>query len=137
MRITVNGVEYDSVEAMPADVRRQYERAMNMLADRDKDGVPDMLEGSQLSVSGDERNLIISSVTTTRFEIDGKTVESLEDLPPDLREAFRSRSGLGLNVQWGDRLRRDPAKRKPRAIQALIVLALVLVVYWIVSMLKG
>jgi hypothetical protein len=27
-RITVNGVTYDDVEAMPADVRRQYEQAL-------------------------------------------------------------------------------------------------------------
>ena len=44
-RITVNGREHQRVDEMPPEVRRQYERAMSMLADADGNGVPDILEG--------------------------------------------------------------------------------------------
>ena len=44
-RIKVNGKTYKSVDEMPPDVRRQYEQAMQtMMADRDRNGVPDILE---------------------------------------------------------------------------------------------
>ncbi len=42
-RIVVNGQEYSSVDEMPPDVRKAYEK-MKARIDRDQDGVPDMLE---------------------------------------------------------------------------------------------
>lgn len=32
-KITVNGIEYDSPDAMPPDVRQQYERALARIKD--------------------------------------------------------------------------------------------------------
>ena len=43
--ITINGQTYSSVEQMPPDVREQYEKAMSMLADVNRNGIPDVLEG--------------------------------------------------------------------------------------------
>jgi len=44
IRIVFNGQQYDGVEAMPEDVRRAYQRATGILADRNGNGTPDLLE---------------------------------------------------------------------------------------------
>lgn len=44
-KIVINGKEYASADEMPPDIRAVYERALNVLADRDANGVPDVLEG--------------------------------------------------------------------------------------------
>ena len=45
-RITVDGVNYSSVEEMPADVRQQYEQILGKLMTcRDGDGAADVLQG--------------------------------------------------------------------------------------------
>lgn len=44
-RIVFNGKPYDSVDAMPADVREAYQRALELFADRNQNGTPDILEG--------------------------------------------------------------------------------------------
>jgi hypothetical protein len=44
-RIIFNGQEYSSPEEMPAEVRRAYDQAMgSVLADADRDGIPDIFE---------------------------------------------------------------------------------------------
>ncbi len=44
-RIIFNGQQYSSVEEMPEDVRRTYEQAMSgVLADSDRNGIPDVFE---------------------------------------------------------------------------------------------
>src|SRR5687768_10596097 len=44
-RITINGVTYNSVDEMPAEVRKQHEETLSaLLADRDQNGVPDIVE---------------------------------------------------------------------------------------------
>lgn len=44
-KIVVNGREYASLEEMPPEIRAVYQKAMDVLADRDANGVPDILEG--------------------------------------------------------------------------------------------
>jgi hypothetical protein len=77
-RIVVNGVEYDSPESMPHDVRQQYERAMAAL-----NQVNDKREKIVQSVPGGMK----VSVTTRRaqYNIDGKTYDDLAQMPPDIR----------------------------------------------------
>jgi hypothetical protein len=90
-RITVNGVEYRSVDEMPADVRRQYEQAMSMLADRDRNGVPDILEGrSQLPAGARPKTTeVVTSVSNVfEIDIDGKRYTRLEDVPRELRDVI-------------------------------------------------
>jgi len=44
-RIVFNGQEYSSPEEMPAEIRKAYEQAMaTVLADADRDGIPDIFE---------------------------------------------------------------------------------------------
>ena len=85
MKITVNGVAYASVDAMPPDVRRIYEETVSRipdLADRDGDGLPDMVGGEGLTV----RN---QTVVRKKFIVDGRTYEDEKDLPTEIREACR------------------------------------------------
>ena len=44
-RITIDGKTYSGVEEMPPEVRDKYQKAIEVLADRDGNGVPDILEG--------------------------------------------------------------------------------------------
>ena len=44
MPIIFNGQAYNSVDDMPPDARQAYDQAMGMLADKNKDGMPDAQE---------------------------------------------------------------------------------------------
>jgi hypothetical protein len=43
-KIVFNGTEYASPDAMPDDVRQQYEHILGLLGDPDGNGVPDLFE---------------------------------------------------------------------------------------------
>jgi hypothetical protein len=143
--ITVNGVEYASVDQMPPDVRQQYERAMSILADRDNNGVPDIIEGGNVSVTNDGKgNVTMSSVvtTSTTYDINGKRYERWEDVPAELRDAgvgdrpvaAGRKPGLSIRgeLNFVDRIYRDPEVRRRRAISKVIASAILLVIAWIV-----
>jgi hypothetical protein len=68
-RVVVNGVEYDSLDAMPPDVRQQYERAVNALKHI----------GEQ---AGDVK---VNVTTHVRYSINGKTYESPSGVPAEVR----------------------------------------------------
>lgn len=77
MKIIVNGREFEGVEQMPLDVRRQYREMMGSLGeDSDGDGVPDVLQQPGSS------NVVVKKSIT----YNGKEYQSEEDLPPDVRE---------------------------------------------------
>jgi hypothetical protein len=86
--INFNGQEYDSPDAMPPEVRRLYEMANQMLADKDGDGVPDLFgQGTGTA----QANVI----QTTQFVVDGKVYTSLDDLPAEARQKYEQTMG-----QW-------------------------------------
>jgi len=107
-RITVNGKDYASVEEMPADARRQYERAMSMLADRDGNGVPDLLEGGasvlSQSFADDGRAFVSTEVTRSKIVVNGQEYARLEEVPPEVREMIRAATG---SVEVRSASRRD------------------------------
>lgn len=95
-KIVIDGKTYNSVDEMPEDVRRSYEEAMrglgstppaanspmqilnNVFADGNNNGVPDIIENQQfINVSGG-----------MSFVVDGKTYNSVDDLPPDARARY-------------------------------------------------
>jgi len=101
-RITVNGVTYDSVEAMPAETRRLYEQALARLpklADRDGNGVPDIVEGKGGPLS-------IGTTVSRRFVLNGKTYDDPNAMPPDVRQlyeqAMKAVAAGGANVSRND-----------------------------------
>src|SRR5437870_5950311 len=69
-RITVNGQTYASVDEMPSEVRQQYEKAMSMLADKNRNGIPDVLEGSTVEGKGvrtvvNQKSIQLGSISST------------------------------------------------------------------------
>lgn len=100
--IVIDGKTYHSVDEMPADIRQKYEEAMqalgdangnqipdafetmNILGDKDKNGVPDVLE-----------NLVAGQATVNSMKIvvDGKELNGIENLPPDVRARYEEAMG--------------------------------------------
>ena len=100
--IVIDGKTYNSVDEMPAHIRQKYEQAlqalgdannnqipdafesMNIFADQDRDGVPDVLE-----------NLTAGHATVSSMKIivDGKEFDGLENLPPDVRTKYEEAMG--------------------------------------------
>jgi hypothetical protein len=77
-KITVNGVEYDSPEAMPSGIRAEYERAIAALKDEDGDGVPDILQ------SAPEAKVLVKQ----KLVVNGKEYASRDALPAEMRQVL-------------------------------------------------
>ena len=105
--IVIDGRTYNSVNDMPPDIRQKYEQAMrslqdakdnrvpgtfesvasdpmSILADKNKDGVPDVLE-----------NLTTGQMIGQSMKIimDGKEYDGLESLPPEARARYEEAMG--------------------------------------------
>jgi hypothetical protein len=94
-KITVNGREYDSIDQMPESDRKAYEQAISVLADRDGNGVPDILEGASTRIdSSSSRGAVTSVVTKSRFVVNGQEYDRWEDVPPAMQAMFKT-AGVG------------------------------------------
>jgi hypothetical protein len=100
--IVIDGKTYHSLEEMPPDVRQRYEQAMrslgdannnqipdafetlNIFADKDKDGAPDVLENI---VAGQ------AVVNSMKIVVDGKEFNGIENLPPEARARYEEAMG--------------------------------------------
>jgi len=84
MLINVNGQSYATWADVPADVRQQLAAT---LPDADKNGIPDLFEGnlSGLPTSGQP--------TFTSISVDGQSVGSVGELPPEAQQALRQAFG--------------------------------------------
>src|SRR5678815_2549789 len=83
-KITVNGVHYDSVDAMPADVRRVYEEMLAKfpdLADRLGDVAPQIVEG-------DVGPLHYMTSVRKKIIVNGTTYENETSMPSDVRQTY-------------------------------------------------
>lgn len=74
-KITFDGTEYDNPEDMPAGIREAFERAMASLKSENSGG----RTGPGIS---------IKLTTRMRFVHDGKTYNSLDEMPPELRAKY-------------------------------------------------
>ena len=99
--IVIDGKTYKSVDEMPEDVRRNYERAMSQLGDSNKDGIPDMLEDltnpADVNKNGmpDAIENMVSKVfsSSTKIIVDGAEYNSLDELPPEVRAKYEHALG--------------------------------------------
>jgi hypothetical protein len=95
--ITVNGQEYSSIDQMPPEVRQEYERAMSFLADHHGDGIPDLLEHARKANVGaatstpaiaDKSKSFSTVIQSTRYVVNGRQYDRLEDVPAHLQKAI-------------------------------------------------
>jgi hypothetical protein len=105
--IVIDGKTYHSVEEMPPDVRQKYEQAMqalgdangnhipdafetvssetvDFLADKDKNGAPDIIDHL---VAGQ------SVISSMKIIIDGKEFNGMDNLPPEARAKYEAAIG--------------------------------------------
>ena len=83
-KITVNGVSYDGIDAMPPEARRLYAETLANtpeLADRDGDGIPDIVAhpGSALQHR---------TVVRKKFVVNGASYDDPDAMPPDARAMY-------------------------------------------------
>lgn len=80
----VNGVTYSGLEEMPPEVRAQFRSMSNFSDDKDKDGMPDILD----NMSG--KPMAMQSGTIL---FDGKTYHSVDEMPSEGRAAYEKALG--------------------------------------------
>ena len=88
-RIVFNGQEYDSPEAMPADVRKAYQVLLDQLQDKDKDGIPDVLQEGAGNVL---------EVQQTSVTFNGRTLDDVRGLPAPVRRLIENAIGHGMGT---------------------------------------
>lgn len=91
LKIVFNGAEYDSVEAMPPDVRAQYEKVLESLKQTGGDEVLSALQ----RVSSGSGGSLSGTIKTTYKEIvvNGKKYGSVGEMPPDVRRLYEQALG--------------------------------------------
>jgi len=79
-KIVFNGREFDGVESMPPDVRKDYENALGALGAAERDKVAASL--------GHGANVKLNVTVHTKFRVNGKDYDSVEAMPADVRAAY-------------------------------------------------
>jgi hypothetical protein len=104
MKIVVNGREFSSPDQMPPDVRAAYEQAMSALADKNGNGIPDILEmhldPAKLNAAMCGASAGTTVISAQKFIINGREYDSVEQMPPEDRRHFEAIQSLasGSNV---------------------------------------
>jgi hypothetical protein len=98
-KFTVNGKTYETLESMPPDVKRLYAEVLARggpsLADRDGNGIPDVLEGKGGSIA--------RATVDCRIVVNGRRYGSVDEMSADDRRLYENaldlaRAGGGPNV---------------------------------------
>ncbi len=129
-KCVVNGTEYDSPDAMPPDVRREYERALRLVADMGKGG-PSRTTDKTVETRQDGVSVKVHT-KQVKYTVDGRTYDDLAQLPPEVRARVeqalqqdgRLRDTRVVNVQSEF----ESSGRVPRLVWWLVIGALVAVV---------
>ncbi len=85
--INVNGQSYSRWEDVPAEVRQQLAAT---LPDADRNGIPDLLEGN---LSGLPTGTPGGVQAFTSISVNGQTVGSVGELPPEVQQVLRQAFG--------------------------------------------
>lgn len=92
--IIFNGKTYRDATDMPEAERKAFEEMTRMFADENGNGIPDLLEGDMV------QKVLAAHSNTMHVTVNGKVYQTLEDLPPDLRQsvdgAFNMLSNMGI-----------------------------------------
>lgn len=108
LKIVFNGKEYDSVDAMPPDVRKEYEVALETLR---KSGGEEILSVLQrdMGVSGTH-----IKATYREIVVNGKKYDSVDAMPPDVRRTYEQAMA---RLPTSGAAVRPPVTSTPRAIR--------------------
>ncbi|HVH68868.1 MAG TPA: hypothetical protein VM716_13445 [Gemmatimonadales bacterium] len=110
-KIVLNGKEYDGIESMPPDVRKDYETVLESLKTTGSDEVLSMLRsGEHTSIKATFRDIVVN----------GTHYGSVDEMPPDVRKTYEEAVGrLGASGSIGSPPARPstPALRPPLAIE--------------------
>jgi hypothetical protein len=79
-KVTVNGVDYDGIEAMPPDVRKVYEEAIARVPSL-AGGVPDVVTRHAMAVHGGQ-------VVKKTIVVNGVQYDDEQTMPPDVRDVY-------------------------------------------------
>jgi hypothetical protein len=90
-KFVYNGKEYSSLEELPPELRQVYEQALSSLADRDQNGIPDILEGTAA-------HALVTALNA--FHVNGQMYGNLDELPPEVRQAYQK--AMAMLSQWTD-----------------------------------
>jgi hypothetical protein len=85
-KITINGQEYDSPEAMPPDVRRMYDAAMRTMSASLASGQSG--ESTQVFTGRAGDHIGASMVVNRVVTVNKRTFGSAGELPPDVRQQY-------------------------------------------------
>jgi hypothetical protein len=100
--IVIDGKTYNRVEDMPPDVRQKYEEAMGSLRDANGNRVPDVFENMNMPADRDKNgvldvieNLVAGQamVNNMKIIVDGKEFNGIEGLPPEARARYEEAMG--------------------------------------------
>jgi hypothetical protein len=100
--IVIDGKTYHSAEEMPPDVRQKYEAAMRSLGDANSNHIPDAFEGMNFLADKDKNgvpdvveNLVAGQavVNSMKISVDGEEFNSIENLPPEARARYEEAMG--------------------------------------------
>jgi hypothetical protein len=117
--INFNGRTYNSLDEMPVNERLAYEQMLNIFVDKNGNGIPDFMEGDMVQN--------VMSAYSGRVDVNGHTMHSLDDLPPEVRQsvktAFQVMSNLGLipSVPAEFQNQSQPVSREPRVTSRPLV----------------
>jgi hypothetical protein len=103
--IVIDGKTYRSRDEMPPDIRAQYDDAMRAL-DRDRNGLPDMLDGSQPFEDKNKDGLpdsfeglaslqgkVSNAMGSTKIVVNGQVYDGVDQLPPEVRAKYEQAIG--------------------------------------------
>jgi hypothetical protein len=145
-KFIVNGVSYDSLDAMPPDVRRKYERALETLKNLGQ-GTGPAPQRTVTSIPGGGTKIEVNE-RRVQYNIDGKTYDNPDDLPPDVRSKIDQAMADASKVDVRDGGRTDvrvvnvdiaPTVHRGRSLvwSILIVGIVVIVILWLLGVPLG
>jgi hypothetical protein len=103
-KIVFNGREYDGIEAMPPEVRQQFEAALNALGEEDRARLE--------SAEGQGAGLKIDLTVHRKYKVNGVEYDSVDAMPAHVRAAFEK--ALEANPSLRDTATSIPTlKRSP------------------------
>jgi hypothetical protein len=79
IKINFNGRDYNGTDEMPALVRAQYMKAVKVVGDKNKNGIPDVIE---------QGNLTGNSKIQTKIIFNGKEYKSVNEMPSGDRAIY-------------------------------------------------